>query len=302
MRVLVTGVDGFIGSHVAEHLKNNGHEVIGYSRVRPEVNLDQYVKGNLCNERIAESLKKEINKVDAIHHVAANADVWDAHPDLFRTNVHGTWELLDFARWSDAAFIYSSSSAVYGNTPAPNREEGPSSPNNNYALSKLIAEKMLQSYSHAYGTRGSALRYFNTYGIREHTKGKTASIPYQFLRQAMDGNIVIFGDGEQRRDFICVRDTVRAHSLAMEKTKKFDIFNCGSGQSYKFNDVAQMALSTTKNGASIQHIENPLKSGYQLYTQADMTKTKEKLGFVPEVSLEDGIKWMYDYYSRNAVR
>ena len=298
MRILVTGVNGFIGSHVAEYLKANGHEVVGFSQSKPSVELDHSLIGDLREEGIADRLKTVFKKVDAIQHIAANADVCDPHPDLFQTNVSGTWELLDYARWSDASFTFSSSSAVYGNIPAPNKENGPTSPTNNYALSKLVMEKMLESYCTVFGLNGFALRYFNTYGTRDHTKGKTASIPYQFLRQAMDKKIVIYGDGKQKRDFICVKDTVRANTLAMENAKGFDVINVGSGTAVEFNDVALLAQKIAGNNAPIEHIDNPLKNGYQLYTQADMTHAREKIGFFPQVSLEEGMKWMYDYYSK----
>ncbi len=301
MRVLVTGVDGFIGSHVAEHLKANGHEVLGFCRTKPEIDLDYFLIGDLRENDVAERLKVVLKKVDSIQHIAANADVWDPHPDLFHTNIHGTWELLDYARWSDASFVFTSSSAVYGNTPAPNKEDGPTNPNNNYALTKLVMEKMIESYSKVFGLKGVALRYFNTYGTREHTKGKTASIPYQFLRQAMGGKISIYGDGKQKRDFICVKDTVRANAMAMVKAKGFEIINMGSGTAIEFNDVANMAQQIVSNGTTIEHVDNPLKNGYQLYTQADMSKAKEKLDFVPQVSLNEGMKWMHDYYSRNTL-
>ena len=111
-----------------------------------------------------------------------------------------------------------------------------------------------------------------------------------------EGKVNIYGDGKQSRDFICVKDVVRANEVAFNYAKGFDVFNVGSGKSTSFNELAALVIAAMGNNSPIGYTANPLTKVYQLFTQAEMSKTKESMGFSPEVSLEEGVKWMVDYY------
>jgi nucleoside-diphosphate-sugar epimerase len=219
---------------------------------------------------------------------------------MMTVNVLGTHNVLELARRTDAKVVFSSSAAVYGDMPAPQRDDGGMHPINAYGYTKAASEYFCRAYAKDYGVDVIALRYFNTYGIGEDVKGSDASMVYHFMQDVLKGRTIeIYGDGSQRRDFVCVTDVAAANLLAMEKKGlSGKSFNVGSGKATSFNELVAAIEKAAKKKAKIKYVENPLKGAYQFYTQADLTNTTAELGFRPSYTLDSGLGEMSKFYAK----
>jgi UDP-glucose 4-epimerase len=190
--------------------------------------------------------------------------------------------------------IIASSSSVYGQSSRPTSESDiPDSYSNFYPLSKRVNEMTAKSFGR-YGLETVSLRYFNTYGIGENSKGNYSSVIWKFIDDIRGGRKpVIYGDGKQRRDFIYVRDTARASVLAMENGRDGEEYNIGTGRSVDFNTIFKIVKEETGYEGDAVHIPNPLKS-YQLFTQAVMKKSNDELKFFPEYDVRKGVREMIE--------
>ncbi|EHP85548.1 ADP-glyceromanno-heptose 6-epimerase [Methanotorris formicicus] len=293
MKVLVTGGAGFIGSNLALELQNKGYEVIV---------LDDFSSGHFKNligfegDVIAESiLNVDLNRfkdVDVIYHQAAITDTTVQDQKLMmQINTEGFRRFLDFAVENDIKFIYASSAATYGNAPAPQKEDDAGKPNNIYGFSKWICDCIAKKYMERFPEAHIVgLRYFNVFGPREQYKGKMASMVWQLAKQMVDGKRPrIFKWGEQKRDQVYVKDVVKANLLAMD-AKKSCIVNVGSGKAVTFNYIIEVLNKVLGFDYEPEYFDNPYKEFYQDYTEADLTKAKECLGYKPEWSFEEAVK------------
>ncbi len=299
MRVLVTGADGFIGFEVVNLLEKQGHEVVAFaykegSRPRSSFKVPVIV-GDV---RSMKDLEKA-GKPGCIFHLAANADPTDFGTNMMETNVIGTCNVLEFARMAGAKVVFSSSAAVYGNLPAPNRDDGEMCPANAYGYTKAVSELFCKAHAKDYGTDVVILRYFNTYGIGEEVKGKDASMIYHFTQSVLRGETIeLYGDGRQSRDFVHVRDVAKANLLALEKSGlSGQAFNVGTGKSTNFNELVRIISEAAGRKVRRRYVPNPLK-GYQFNTMADLGNSSAKLGFKPDYSLEKGIEETAGYYAK----
>jgi len=146
----------------------------------------------------------------------------------------------------------------------------------------------------SYGLETISLRYFNTYDIGENSKGSYSSVIWKFIDDIRNGRRpIIYGDGKQRRDFIYVEDTARASIMAMEKGVPGETYNVGTGVSTEFNEIFQIVKEEMNYNGSPEYIPNPLRS-YQMFTQADMSKTKRELKFAPEYDVRKGVRKMLE--------
>ncbi|WP_456418707.1 SDR family oxidoreductase [Methanocaldococcus infernus] len=291
--ILVTGGAGFIGSHVVDKLIDQGYKVLV---------IDNLTTGNLKNlNPKAKFLKHDIREaldikdVEAIIHHAAQINVrhsvekprYDAD-----VNVLGTINLLELARKADAKFIYASSMAVYGNPKYlpvdENHEIDPISP---YGLSKYCGELYIKLYNNLYGLEYSILRYSNVYGERQNPKGEAGVISI-FISKILSGERpVIFGNGEQTRDFVYVGDVAKANVMALNW--KNEVVNIGTGTEITINKLYKI-IKEKMNYNEEPIYDKPRKGDvYRVYL--DITRAK-KLGWEPEVSLNEGldrvISWM----------
>jgi len=289
MKILVTGGTGFIGSNIATELIRLGHDVL--------------ITGNEAEQKVPGVKKllqpgfvgidwEAIGNIDALFHEAALNDTTSLDLDeMRRGNVEGGKAVFEFAISRGCKrIVYASSTAVYGDVPAPYREDGQTNPLNPYAISKLEFEKWATEFSSKQkDVVIVGLRYCNVYGPGESHKGKRASMIYQLAKQMKKGNPRIFRDGEQKRDYIYVSDVVRANLLAME-AKESCVVNCGSGSATSFNDVIKILNSALGVNRAPEYFENPYADRYQNFTQCDMSLAKVKIGFVPEFDIEKGIE------------
>ena len=313
--MLVTGGAGFIGSHLVDRLLNEGFEVtvidnldtgrlenIAHHQDREEFH---FIKGDI---RDFDLVKETMKDIDAVFHEAALASVTLSVENPILTNdinVTGTLNLLKAS--SDLhvkRFIYASSAAIYGDTQPPQKTEdmtpNPTSP---YGVSKLAAENYVKLFHKVYGLDTVSLRYFNVYGPRQRFDIQSAyggAITIFTNRLLKNMPPIIYGDGEQTRDFVYIQDVVEANMLALNtKNAAGEAFNIGTGTNVSVNQVANTLneIMNRKNLKTIHADPRPtdIRHGY-----ADITKAKKILGFHPKISLKEGLTKLVKWYSNSS--
>jgi UDP-glucose 4-epimerase len=198
--------------------------------------------------------------------------------------------------------ILASSSSVYGDIQEAAREsELPAIYSNFYPMTKRINEMTARLFD-KYGLETVSLRYFNTYGVGENSKGEYSSVIWKFIDSIRNGKKpVIFGDGTQRRDFIYVDDTARASVLALKNGTPGGAYNVGTGKSTDFNTIFRIVKEEMGYQEDAEHVPNPLKS-YQMFTLADITKAREELKFETRYDIRDGVKKIIKEISEHAEK
>ena len=308
MHCIVTGAAGFIGSHLAERLVDEGHQVLGidnfsdyYDRRLKEYNIKELrhkESFQLCEADLLDlNLADKLGKADWIFHQAAQAGVrssWGEDFEIYSdSNILATQQLLEAAREAGIKkFIYASSSSVYGETEdLPMHEEGRTRPVSPYGVSKLAGENLCQLYHHNFGLPVVSLRYFTVYGERQ----RPDMAFHIFSRAILAGEkITIFGDGEQSRNFTYIDDAIEANIKAARSDEEGEIFNIGgSGRGIKLNDAVDM-IEDLAGREAIREYEEAVEGDVR-HTAADCSKAKKRLGYEPEVGLREGLKRELDY-------
>lgn len=297
-KYLVTGGAGFIGSNIAKTLEAEGHEVTvldDFSKNGHFKNLIGF-KGDVITCDLFERVPHDMY-FDAIFHEAAITDttVMDQKA-MMEQNVEAFKNLLDFAADNDIKkVVYASSAATYGNGPVPNVETQPTHPENVYGFSKVIMDNVARQFADDNNDMTIiGLRYFNVYGPGEYYKGKMASMVYQLYNQMKAGQRPrVFKNGEQQRDFVYVKDIVKINMCALKNGKETGVFNAATGIPRDYNAIIACLNKELGTNLDPEYIDNPYPF-FQLKTQADITKSKEKLGYEPDYTLEKGIA---DYVS-----
>jgi len=298
MKILITGGAGFIGSNLAFALQekypeakvyvldnfSSGHfkNLIGFK--------GQVITGDISDPSLWDYVRDNFH-FDVIFHEAAITDttVEDQYL-MMKTNADSFRHILDLAVEWNAKVIYASSAGVYGNSPPPMREDRGLEPENVYGFSKLMMDYIAMDYIEKYPEMNIVgLRYFNVYGPREEYKGKTASMIFQLAVKMLKGEKPrLFKWGEQRRDFVYIKDVIKANLLALEKNVS-GIFNVGTGKARSFNEIVSILNKELGTDYEVEYFDCPYDF-YQKFTEADLTKIREALGYEPEYSLEEGIK------------
>jgi len=303
---LVTGGAGFIGSHLAEELVRRGCDVRildNFSTGKGE-NLASFrasielVEGDIRDLR---TCRAAVRGVDYVFHEAALASVPLSVEDPFQTNdinVGGTLNMLWAAKEGGVKrLVFASSTSIYGDNPdLPKREEMSGVPLSPYALSKWVGEKYCQSFSQVYGIPTVGLRYFNVYGPRQDPKSQyAAAIPIFITRMLAGARPVIYGDGEQTRDFVYVRDVVAANILAAEtEGVSGRVFNIASGESYSVNALVRMINEVA--GTSVEPEYAPERLGDIRHSSADIRRAGEELRFRPIYDFRKGLDETLTWY------
>jgi nucleoside-diphosphate-sugar epimerase len=288
--VLVTGGAGFIGSHLVDALVDRGVRVRvldNFATGRRE-NLNPAAQLFAADIRSFEAIEAAFAGVDCVFHTAALARVPLSIEQPLEThlaNVVGTLNVLLAAeRHQVRRVINSGSSSVYGDQPSlPLVETMAPRPINPYALQKLTAEEYVRMFHRFRGREGLTLRYFNVYGPRMTVEGAYLTVISLFLKARRAGQpLVIFGDGEQTRDFTHVSDVVRANLLAMDCDSGQGLaLNIGRGNAVSVNTIARMI-----GGATVHQAPRP---GDARDTLADLSRARDLLGWAPEVTIEAGL-------------
>ncbi len=312
---LVTGVAGFIGSHLAEKLLAEGCVVIGidsftafYPRRVKERNLSalracscfEFIEGDLCAFDLGALFAGR--DIRFIFHHAAQAGVrqsWGREFDGYiANNLLATQRLLEAAKnFEVERFLYASSSAVYGNAEQfPTSETVRPQPVSPYGVTKLAAEHLCMLYASQYSMPVLALRYFSVYGPRQ----RPDMAFHRFIRALISEQpITILGDGEQTRDFTYVADVVQANWLAMRANMSRQVYNIGGGARITLRQSIRILERLTGKEAQIVYSETA--AGDARHTAADISKAKRELGYRPQVSLEEGLRQEVDWLQRSEV-
>ena len=307
MKALVTGAAGFIGSNLSEALLQRGAEVTGldcftdyYAREIKLANVDairqkaaerrgrfHFVEGSLQQADFGTLLDGTTH----VFHLAAHAGVRKSWGRDFATytshNVDGTQRLLEAAKGRPLVrFVYASSSSVYGDhVPMPMREDAVLQPLSPYGVTKLAAEHLCHLYSVNYGVPTVSLRYFTVYGPRQRPD---MGFHKFFLAALTDQPIVIYGDGEQTRDFTFVADAVAATIAAGDQGRPGAVYNIGGGSRVSVNEVLARVREISRRAVHVRHEAD--QKGDMRDTFADTARARADLGYTPSVSLHQGLE------------
>lgn len=306
-KTVVTGGAGFIGSYLAEALARESYQVVilddlstgKWENINHLLHKDnvEFVTGSVTDLPL---LNKVFQDVTYVFHQAALARVPRSIEDPLTTNevnIRGTLNVLLAARENGAKkVIYASSSSVYGDTSSlPQKEDMPPNPLSPYALTKLAGEYYCHIFRQIYGLPTVCLRYFNVYGARQDPHSQYASVIPAFIgRVCQDLPPIIFGDGEQSRDFTFVGDVTRANILAAESDAE-GIYNIGSGRSMTINKIAETIVSLM--GKSLRPIHDRPRPGDPRHTLADISRART-FGYEPKQTLESGLRKTIEEFVR----
>ncbi len=289
-KALVTGGAGFIGSNLVDALITQGYEVVIVDNLTGGKKENIHPKAIFHNQDIQdlEAIKPLFKGVDYVFHLAALPRVQQSIDDPLAThnvNITGTLNVLMSAKEAGVKkVVYSASSAAYGDPKQlPTKEDAEPNPKSPYGLHKYVGEVYCKVWSDVYGLPTVSLRYFNVYGPKQDPAGAYALVIGKFLKLKQEGKpLTITGTGEQTRDFTHVRDVVRANILAAESAKvgQGEVINIGAGKNYSIKKLAELISN------NIEYIPARLEPSNTL---ADNSKARELLGWIPEVSLEEGI-------------
>lgn len=310
-KALVTGAAGFIGSHLCERLVSDGWTVTGidcftdyYDPRRKRENISGLIGSKeftLVEEDLNScDLSPHLDGVSCVFHLAAQAGVrrsWGAEfSHYIDSNILATQKLLEAMKDTGILIVYSSSSSVYGDTrDLPMREEHVTSPVSPYGATKLSAEHLCELYRVNFGVRYAALRYFTVYGPRQRPDMAFSRFTMAALA---GGEIEVYGDGKQTRDFTFVLDAVEANMLASRYEGDGDIFNIGGGSRSSVLDVIEIIRRETGGDPAVRFMEKA--RGDVLDTWADTSKAARELGFKPTIGLEEGLKREIEWYRNHS--
>ena len=311
MRALVTGGAGFIGSHIVRRLLATGYEVrvvdnLSTGRLS---NLDEVI-GDVeffdIDIRDADALRSPMVGCQAVVHLAALPSVPRSIADpaaSHEANATGTLNVLNTAREAGISRVVSaSSSSIYGAArELPKRESMRPLPISPYAVSKLAAESYCRSFYEVYGLEAVALRYFNVFGPRQDPNSEYAAVIPKFIRAFRIGESpVIFGDGEQSRDFTYVENVVNANMSALT-TEGIGgrVYNIACGAGISLNEIAGRLREEL--GADVEPIHGPDRLGDVRHSLADISAARDELGYEPTVTLEEGIRLTVNYYREQEI-
>jgi len=298
-KYLITGGAGFIGSHIAEALLDSGESVriVDNFATGKETNLAalggraQFIPGDL---RDYDTVKAAMEGVEVVFHQGALASVPRSIADpvgSLETNINGTQNVLIAAR--DAGVrrvVYASSSSVYGNTPLlPKREDMPTNPMSPYAVQKLTGELLCRVFTQIYGIETVGLRYFNVFGPRQDPASEYAAVIPRFLRALIEKRRpIVFGDGEQTRDFTYIANVVQANLLAAISPDAIGhSMNIGCGEQVSLNTVLGLAGELLHVAVDAEYREP--RPGDVRNSLADISLAQRLLGYKPTVGFREGL-------------
>ncbi len=295
-KALITGGAGFIGSNLAALLVHEGYDVTvidnlssGYHHNLQPLPTVTVARGDI---RDAPILAKVMDGIDTVFHLAASVGNKRSidHPiDDADINVMGTLRVLEAARHAGVRkIVFSSSAGIFGELKQlPIREDHPVEPDTPYGASKLAAEKLCLAYAKLYELDAVCLRYFNVYGVNQRYDAYGNVIPI-FAHRLLNGlPLTVFGDGEQTRDFVNVRDVARANLLAAQAIGVSGAFNIASGTAITINQLLTLLRDASGLQPQIEH--NPPRQGDVRHSRADITAARTILGYEPFIDLGEGL-------------
>ncbi len=309
MHYLVTGGAGFIGSNMVDELLRRGHRVAVLDDLTAgkEANLahvrdriDFYL-GSITD---LSTVQKACEGVDYVIHLAARTSVPRSVKDPIesnRVNIDGTLNVLVAARDAKVRrIVYAASSSAYGETPTlPKVETMQPAPISPYGVTKYVGELYAQVFNKVYGLETACVRYFNVFGPRQDPTSQYSGVLSRFMLAVIEGQTpVVYGDGEQSRDFTFVANVVDETLLACETPEASGkVFNGGTGARITLNQVLQLLGKIT--GKTIKPKYEPSRNGDILHSQADISQARRVMGYEPAVHFEDGLRRTWEWYENN---
>jgi nucleoside-diphosphate-sugar epimerase len=309
MRYLVTGGAGFIGSNTVEELVRRGHSVVVLDDLSSgkEENLAEvrskitFMKGSITD---LELVQKAMHQAEYVIHLAARTSVPRSVKDPIdtnRINVDGTLNVLVAARDNKVKrVVYAASSSAYGDTPnLPKTESMTPVPISPYGVAKYVGELYAQTFGRCYGLENVSLRYFNIFGPRQDPASPYSGVLSRFAAAVLQGMpAVIYGDGEQTRDFTFVGNAVEANLLACDSPNASgSTYNVGTGFRISLNRVLELLREIS--GKRMEARYDPPRDGDIRDSLADIGKAKQELGYEPKVLFEEGLRRTFEWYQSN---
>jgi len=306
--VAVTGVAGFIGSHIAEKLLQNNFKVIGIDSFTPyypkkikKNNLKQCLKNKnfsfINKDLIETNLLPLFQKSQHLFHLAAQPGVRSSWGTQFETyvkeNILVTQQILEYARIAKSfkTIVMASSSSVYGEQEGKMNEENTfTKPISPYGVTKLAAENICRIYAENYNLPITSLRYFTVYGPRQRPEMAFM----QFIKAALtDREIAVYGDGSQTRDFTYIDDIVDASISCIESNLSQEILNIGGGFVVSINDILKLLMDISQTELKISY--TPKQKGDVIHTEADISKAVRLIDYKPKTKIKDGLIQEFTY-------
>src|SRR5882762_553172 len=312
MRYLVTGGAGFIGSNTVDELVRRGHSVVvlddlssGKADNLAEIrNKITFIKGSITD---IEVVRKAMHEAEYGLHLGARTSVPRSVKDPIETNkinIDGTLNVLVAAKELKVKrVVFAASSSAYGETPTlPKTETMQPQPISPYGVTKYVGELYGQTFGRCYGLENVALRYFNIFGPRQDPGSPYSGVLAKFCTAFLeDTQPVVFGDGEQTRDFTYVENAVQANLLACEAPSvSGKVFNVGVGGRVSLNEVVRLLGKIS--GKTLETKYEPPRDGDIRDSQADISQARELLGYEPQVSFEEGLSLTYEWYRATQTR
>ncbi len=306
MRYLVTGGAGFIGSNVVDELLRRGENVVVLDDLSSgkEANLAsargkiEFVRGSISD---LETVQKACRGVDHVLHLAARTSVPRSVKEPLETNrinVDGTLNVLVAARDAKVRrIVFSASSSAYGETPTlPKVESMPPAPISPYGVSKLTGEVYLQVFGRVYGLENVSLRYFNVFGPRQDPSSPYSGVLSRFCSALLNSvQPLVYGDGEQSRDFTYIDNVVDATLRACDAPEASGkVFNVGTGNRFTLNHTLQLLEKISGKPAKPKY--DPPRNGDIRDSQADIALARKLLGYQPSIGFEEGLRRTWDWY------
>jgi len=307
---LVTGGAGFIGSNIASALASSGVRLriiddlsTGYRENLEEIKGDvDFVHGSLADEK---SLRRALEGVELVFHEAAIPSVPRSVEDPRQTHiasVDSTFSLLMAAREMNVRrIVYAASSSAYGDQPSlPKVENMLPEPLSPYAVAKLVGEYYCQVFTRVYGLETISLRYFNVFGPRQDPSSQYSGVISRFISSMLGGERpVIYGDGEQSRDFTYIDNVVDANLKAAETTKGIgEVINVANGERISLNQLLSELRSLTGKLDVVADYQ-PARAGDVKHSLADISRARSLLGFEPRVDLRSGLQFTIDWWKNS---
>ncbi len=303
MKAIVTGGAGFIGSNLAEELVKRNFEVVVYddfstgsmSNLAAIKDKIKIIKGDIRNYG---KLKEAAKGCDVVFHMAAqvgNVLSLQNPQESMEINAAGTINVVNVCRENKIrSLIYSSSCAIFGETKrTPIDEAHPLNPVSPYGVSKLAGEQICIALGSYHDIKACCLRYFNVYGRNQRFNPYGNVLPIFAERVKAGKELVIYGDGEQTRDFIDVRDVVAANILAFER-QAAGVYNIGTGKASSVNELVKCVKEAS--GREINVVSKPPRAGEVRNSVANISKAKKELGFSPKITLKQGVKDYFEWF------
>ena len=299
-KYIVTGGAGFIGSNLVHDLINKGNEVIvvdplhtGSRELINDVPVEFY---HMAFHEFYKSGKWK--DIDGLYHLGkpSASPMYRESRERLLESINGSVAALEMVKELGVKMVSASTSSVYNGLEPPHREDMIINPTDFYTEARIFEERNAKIYEEFYGIRWNEMRFFSIYGPREQFKKNYANLVTQFLWAMKKGEQpVIYGNGEQKRDFVYVDDVVDILERAMA-SKHNGIYNVGTGKSYSLNEMMEMLRGKLNADIKAKYIENPMKN-YVMVTLASTEKARRDLGFEAKVSLREGIDKIEKYYS-----